>query len=77
MIPRRFMAEVAQPNMEDALRAPGGIREVTNAVLSMDAFLGILFWHLHDIGDPAVAEFGDDDSVTRPNCPRTNISKFL
>ena len=50
LTPHEFWNEVVRPNAEDALRDPGDLRRTWAALQSMDALLGIAFWHLHDRG---------------------------
>ena len=44
---------VAHPNVDAALVDPGDIRLAANAILTLDALIGITFWFLWDRGDPA------------------------
>ena len=57
MTPHQFLAEVVQPNMEDALRHPGDLRFACNAILCMDALMGLTYWHLEDLGDPRATKY--------------------
>jgi hypothetical protein len=57
MTPHQFLAKVVQPNMEDALRHPGDLRFACNAILCMDALMGITYWHLDDLGDPRATKY--------------------
>jgi hypothetical protein len=57
MTPREFLSEVVQPNMEDALQNPGDLRLACNAILCMDALMGITFWYLHALGDPRATKY--------------------
>jgi hypothetical protein len=58
--PQAFLDEVVQPNMQMALQEPGDTRCVVNAVLTIDALVGILFVELKRRDAPAVAEFSKD-----------------
>ena len=61
MTPHQFLAEVVQRNMEDALRHPGDLRLACNAILCMDALMGITYWHLHALGDPRATRYHGDN----------------
>ena len=61
MTPREFLEEVAQPNMEHALRQPDDIRALVNAVLALDALAGLLHAHGRAADVPAMAKHEQDD----------------
>lgn len=61
MTPAEFHDEVAQPNMEHALRHPDNLRALVNAVLSLDALAGIVHAHGRAAGVLAMAKHEADD----------------
>ncbi len=61
MTPAEFHDEVAQPNMEYALRHPGDVRALVNAVLTLDALAGIIHAHGRGTGVATMAKHGTDD----------------
>ena len=63
MAPHQSLAEVVQPNVEDAVAYPGELRHVCNAFQSMDALMGITFWHRHERHDYRTTMHRDDDSA--------------
>ncbi len=58
MNPRVFLDEVVRPNMADALDAPDSLRAIVNAVLTLDALVGVLHAHMVEIGAPGVSAAG-------------------
>lgn len=58
---RAFLDEVVQPNMEMAMRAPGDLRLIVNAVLTVDALAGVLYSAMTQIRHPAVDGLKGDD----------------
>lgn len=61
MHPHWFFQEVVVPNIR-AVEAQGDdVRAVVNAVLTLDALVGILYDHLRMLGSPEVADAGSDD----------------
>ncbi len=65
MNPLIFLNEVALPNVADALDAPDSLRATVNAVLTLDALVGVLHAHMVEIGVPGVSAAWDDDTVFR------------
>jgi len=59
--PETFLAEVAQPNMQTALEEPDDLRAIVNAILTLDAFAGIIHSTGVSAGDPAMVAHGSDD----------------
>ena len=47
MIPRDFDKRVAEKNTAAFTQQPGDIRRCVNAILTLDAFFGILHAHLY------------------------------
>ena len=62
MTPIEFRDEVAQPNMEHALRHPGDVRALVNAVLTLDALAGLIHAHGHAAETPAMRKHDRDDN---------------
>src|SRR6476619_6144982 len=60
MTPHDFLDQVVRPNVHDALARPDDFQAISNAILTMDALVGITAWHLRDNGDPSVANLPDD-----------------
>lgn len=65
MNPRVILSEVIHPNVVDALDAPNSMRATINAVLSLDALVGILHAHMVEIGAPGVSAGWDGDAKLR------------
>jgi hypothetical protein len=61
--PHQFFAEVVQHNVEKSLKEPGDLRLACNAIMSLDALMGITFWHLHGHGDSRATRHRDNDSA--------------
>ena len=61
MTPTEFHDDVAQPNMEHALRHPGDTRALINAVLTLDALAGFIYAHGHAAGVPLMQKHRRDD----------------
>jgi hypothetical protein len=62
LTPHQFLAEVVQPNVEAALKDPDNLQHACNALQSMDALMGITFWHLHSAGDQRATQHNDDSA---------------
>src|SRR4051812_35543586 len=60
MTPHDFLNQVVRPNVHDALTRPDNFQAISNAILTMDALVGIMAWHLRDNGDPSLANLPDD-----------------
>lgn len=58
---RAFLDDVVQPNMQQAMEAPGDLRSVVNAVLTIDALAGVLYSAMTQIRHPAVDGLKGDD----------------
>lgn len=61
MNPETFLAEVAQPNMQTALEEPDDLRAIVNAILTLDAFAGIIHSTGVSASNPAMVAHGSDD----------------
>jgi hypothetical protein len=62
MAPAEFLAEVAHPNMVEALTAPDDLRAIINAILALDALAGIIYAHGLAHGFPDIACYERDDA---------------
>ncbi|MBV9858577.1 MAG: hypothetical protein JO038_00510 [Alphaproteobacteria bacterium] len=62
MTPVDFLEKVVRPNAADARRDPNSLRMASNALLSLDALAGMVFWYLHDRGDANVTRYNDDSA---------------
>lgn len=60
MHPRWFFAEVVTPNIHAVEARPDDMRAVVNAVLTLDALVGILHARLKALGRPEVAKRSDE-----------------
>ena len=60
--PRYFFETVLMPNWDELKGSPGDERCATNAILTADAFFGILHRHLRDLEHP---DAGGSDSAFR------------
>lgn len=54
MTPAEFFETVTRPNLKMAIEEDDDYRLVVNAILTADAFYGILFEHLKDAGHPVI-----------------------
>jgi hypothetical protein len=61
--PQKFLAEVVHPNVVDALSNPGNVRAATNAILALDALVGIAFWYLKDRDHSSVRSMKRDEKL--------------
>jgi hypothetical protein len=48
--PREYFDEVAGPNSQLAAASPGDLRRAINAIMTLDAFVGILHATLYEAG---------------------------
>jgi hypothetical protein len=62
MTPSQFFSEVCWPNVVEALEHPQSVRSCANAILTLDALMGCIFWHLRDAGRLDASRYPDDDS---------------
>lgn len=62
MKPSVFFEAVVRPNIEAVEDRPADLLAVVNAVLTLDALVGILFAHLRVVGHPAAASLKGDDA---------------
>src|SRR3712207_5041989 len=60
MTPRHFFDNIAELNVNEFLPSFWKERAAVNAILTLDAFFGILFAHLKGISDPTVSQIPDD-----------------
>ena len=62
MTPREFFDSVVKPNADELFAPSRSVRSAVNAILTLDAFFGILFAELKSMSDPAVVGLapGDD-----------------
>ncbi|WP_267209919.1 hypothetical protein [Chelatococcus asaccharovorans] len=63
--PRSFYIDAVYPNIREAILDHGSLRAFINAVLSIDAFMGIAFWYLHDHQDSLVSTMNEKDECFR------------
>lgn len=61
MIPEMFLAAVAQPNTAAAIDSPDDMRAVVNAILTLDALVGMIHAHEDAAGRPDIASCKEDD----------------
>jgi hypothetical protein len=61
MTPETFLAEVAQPNTQMALEDPDDLRATVNAILTLDALVGMFHAHGKAAGRPEIVEHASDD----------------
>jgi hypothetical protein len=59
MTPQEFFADVAEKNALSAIQVPGDLRQAINAIMTLDAFFGILHAALYAKGK--LTESRDDD----------------
>ncbi|MEN3238903.1 hypothetical protein PUR29_36320 [Methylobacterium ajmalii] len=71
MHPRQFFEEVVTPNIHAVEAQADDMRAVVNAVLTLDALVGLLHAHLDALGRPEVAGIEDDEYRERlgEQCP--------
>ncbi|GJD57651.1 hypothetical protein [Methylobacterium dankookense] len=60
MHPRWFFAEVVTPNIHAVEARADDMRAVVNAVLTLDALVGLLHAHLSALGRPEIAGLSDE-----------------
>lgn len=61
MRPSRFFEEVVTPNLQAMNDRPGDVRLVINAILTIDALVGLLHVSLRDVDHPDTAGLPDDE----------------
>jgi hypothetical protein len=74
MTPSQFLSDVCWPNVVEALEHPQSVRSCTNAILTLDALMGCLFWHLRDAGHLTASNYPDDDSTYKDELAAENDS---
>src|SRR3954466_9533510 len=74
MTPRQFLDEVVQPDVLAALKQPHSLKAVSNAILTMDALVGIAAWYLRDKNDPSVSGYPEDKVDTKYRSELANSS---
>jgi len=77
MKPQQFLTDVVEPNAIDAMKNPQSVRAAANAILTMDALMGICFWHLHAIGDPTATKHKNNDSAFKDELASCNAVRVL
>ena len=65
MTPRQFLDDVVRPNVFAALARPDSLQAVCNAILTMDALVGIIFSYLDAKSDPSVRHYKSDEPYKR------------
>ena len=61
MTPETFFVEVAQPNTAAAINGPDDMRAIVNAILSLDALVGMIHAHGRTADRRDIAEHASDD----------------
>lgn len=60
MTPETFLAEVAHPNMLATFEDSDDVRTIVNAILSLDALVGMIHTQGVAAGQPGIAEYVED-----------------